>query len=173
MRGPSADHANNPYFKQAMLCISQHLMFNTTIRTRSESSSSYHSTEREPSIAVYLTQPIHSHTRKLNVVYSLCHLGLCISGDRLLDISAPMGNIAIKRYKKDGIVCPLNLRLGLFTTAAVDNIDVNPSSNQAMSSLHCTAASLHQHIEGDVTGHIREMTCSLPTEKKLKKLSSN
>ena len=173
MRGPSADHSNNPYFKQVMLSISQHLMFNTTIRTRSESSSSYHSTETEPPIAVYLAQRILSHTRKLNIVDSLCHLGLCISGDRLLDISASMGNRAIEQYKKDSIVCPLNLQLGLFATAAVDNIDVNPSSNQAMPSFHGTAASLHQHIEGDVTGHIREMTSILPTEKKLRKLPSN
>ena len=130
-------------------------MFNTTIRTRSESSSSYHSTEKEPPIAVYLAQFILSHTRKLNIVDRLCHLGLCISGDRSLDISASMGNRAIEQYKKDGVVCPLNLRLELFTTAAVDNIDVNPSSNQAMPSFPCTAASLHQHIEGDVTGHKR------------------
>ena len=113
LRGPSADHVNNPYFKQAMLSISQHLMFNTTIRSRSESSSSYHSTGREPSIAVYLAQLIHSHTRKLNIVDSLCHLGLCISGDRLLDISASMGNRTVQEGR-----CSFPLK---FTTWNVHN----------------------------------------------------
>ena len=43
------------------------------------------------------------------------------------------------------MVCPSKLRRGLFTTAAVDNIDHNTSSTSSQSSFHETAISLVQH----------------------------
>ena len=42
-------------------------------------------------------------------------------------------------------MCPSKLREGLFTTAAVDNIDHNPSSTTSSDSFHGTAISLVQH----------------------------
>ena len=42
-------------------------------------------------------------------------------------------------------MCPSKLRGELFTTAAVDNIDHNPSSTSSQSSFHGTAISLVQH----------------------------
>ena len=47
LRGPAGDHSNNPHFSQAMLTLGQLLIFNSTIRTRKDSSSSYHSQKRE------------------------------------------------------------------------------------------------------------------------------
>ena len=101
---------------------------------------------REPPLAVYLRQLLHSQTRKVDLIRKLSHLGLSISPDRLLDISAEMGNKAIEVFKKEGVVCPLNLRRYLFTTAATDNLEVNPSSATAMSAFHGTATSLNQHV---------------------------
>ena len=49
------------------------------------------------------------------------------------------------RYDKDGVVCPSKLRDGIFTIAAVDNIDHNPSSTSRHDSFHGTAISLVQH----------------------------
>ena len=40
------------------------------------------------------------------------------------------------------VVCPLQLRRGVFTTSAVDNIDHNPSSTSAQGSLHGTGISI-------------------------------
>ena len=42
-------------------------------------------------------------------------------------------------------MCPPNLREGLFTTAAIDNIDHNPSSTTTTDALHGTGISLFQH----------------------------
>lgn len=53
-------------------------------------------------------------------------------------------------------MCPLNLCLGLFTTAAVDNIDHNPSSTTAKDSFHGTGISLFQHSSADNPGTARE-----------------
>jgi len=43
------------------------------------------------------------------------------------------------------VVCPPQLHRGLFTTAAVDNIDYILSGNMTCDSLHGTAISLFQH----------------------------
>ena len=43
------------------------------------------------------------------------------------------------------MVCPPELKERLFTTAAVDNIDYNPSSTTASGSFHGTGISLFQH----------------------------
>ena len=70
---------------------------------------------------------------------------MCISYDRLLSISTNITNSVIDRYDRDGVVCPSKLRDGIFTTAAIDNIDHNPSSTSSHDSFHGTAVSLVQH----------------------------
>ena len=71
--GGSGD--GNPYFKQAVLSMSQLLYFNLTKRTRQDSKSAYHTKEREPPIVRYIGQFIHSHTRQDHIVEKLSHLG--------------------------------------------------------------------------------------------------
>ena len=146
---------DNPFFNQAMLTISQLLIHNTTIRTRKEQHSAYHTTKREPPISIYLAQLIHSKTRKLDLVETLSHLGITISPNRMLEISTSLGNTSISVYEKEGVVCPPNLKLNLFTTAAIDNLDINTTSATATSSFHGTAASLNQHVRNEQTGQER------------------
>ena len=82
-------------------------------------------------------------------------LGLSVSYDRVLAISTDLGNEVCRRYKDEGAVCPSNLRLDLFTTAAVDNIDHNPSSTTAHDSFHGTGISLFQHPTTEEPGTTR------------------
>ena len=126
------------------------LSFNTTIRTRKETLSEYHSKMREPPLPIYLAMLIHSsETRNLSLIKKASSLGLCISKDRLESLSVSMGNTAIEYYEKNGVLAPVSLRKGLFCTAAVDNIDVSPKSSTATTSVRGTAASIHQHIVND------------------------
>ena len=82
-------------------------------------------------------------------------MGLSVSYDRVLAISTDLGNEVCRRYYEEGAVCPSNLRIGLFTTAAVDNIDHNPSSTTAKDSFHGTGLSLFQHPTVDIPGTLR------------------
>jgi hypothetical protein len=50
-----------------------------------------------------------------------------------------------RRSEVENVVYPNNLTINIFTTAAVDNIDHNPSSTTARGSFHGTGISLHQH----------------------------
>ena len=74
-------------------------------------------------------------------------------------------------FENEGIVCPANLRKGLFTVGALDNIDHNPSSTTAHSSFHGTAMSAFQFPTACNLGTSREPIvinpvssgkCSLP-----------
>jgi hypothetical protein len=56
----------------------------------------------------------------------------------------------------------MKLRFGLFTTAAVDNLDHNPSSTTAKDSFHGTAISLFQHTTESSTGAQRICTDTEP-----------
>ena len=49
------------------------------------------------------------------------------------------------RFELERVVCPPKLRENIFTTAAVDNIDQNPSLTTAHDSFHGTEISLVQH----------------------------
>lgn len=55
-----------------------------------------------------------------------------------------MANRVCSIYEEQGVVCPTQLRGGLFTVGSVDNIDHNPSSTTARDSFHGTAISLVQ-----------------------------
>ena len=54
--------------------------------------------------------------------------GLSIPYKRVLDISAQLGDAVVSRYNEEGVVCPPELRTGVFCTSAMDNIDHNPTS---------------------------------------------
>ena len=70
----------------------------------------------------------------------------------MLEISAQLGDAAVSRYQEEGVVCPPVLRKGLFTTAAMDNIDHNPTSTTATTSFHGTSISLFQYPTADNKG---------------------
>ena len=111
-----------------------------------------HSHNRETPLPVYLGTLIHTKTRKRDLVDTLYHLGLSISYDRVLSISTDLETNICRFFQKEGTVCPLKLKSGLFTTGAVDNIDHNPSSTSAKDSFHGTSISLFQHPHDNMHG---------------------
>ena len=69
--------------------------------------------------------------------------GLSLTPELLLDILTTMGNKAIAEFEKEVIVYALNLRHGLFKTAATDNLEVNSSSATSRYAFHGTATFLN------------------------------
>ena len=80
------------------------------------------------------------------------NLGISVSYDRVLSISTQLGSEVCHRYHEHKAVCPPNLCLDLFTTAAVDNIDHIPSSTTAKDSFHSTGISSFQDSSADNPG---------------------
>ena len=64
-----------------------------------------------------------------------------------------------------------SLKVRLFTSSAIDNLDVDPSSNTATTSFHGTALSLFQHRGSEKYGNDKQSSISLTnTGKKLRTL---
>ena len=57
--------------------------------------------------------------------------GLDIQYDKVLEISTQLEEEANKKYVKDWLIYPSVLRRELFNTAALDNIDHNPTAPTA------------------------------------------
>ena len=148
LEGPSIKDQIQECSTQAALSIAQVLKFNSVKHTRSQvdiTTSTKHSIAQETPIPTYIGLVLHAHTRKRELVDRFFHLGLSISYDRVLRLSAEMGNSVSQRFHMEQVVCPPTLLGDIFTTAAVDNIDHNPSATTANDSLHGTAISLLQH----------------------------
>ena len=62
----------------------------------------------------------------------------------MLELEDQLAGSVSMHFEKQGIVCPPNLRKGLFTVGALDNLDHNPSSTTSQNSFHGTAVSVFQ-----------------------------
>ena len=113
----------------------------------------------------------HAETRKRTLVDKLYSLGLSISYDRVLELSTDLGNSVCSRFESEGVVCPPKLNKGVFTTAAMDNIDHNPSSTTAQGAFHGTGISLFQHPSDDAPGEARDVVSIDNQPSKRKRLS--
>ena len=93
------------------------------------------------------------------MITRLYQLGLSVSYDRVLEIEDCLATSVSERFEEDNCVCPANLRKGLFSVAALDNIDHNPSSTTASSSFHGTSISIFQFpTQGNPGDYRRPLT---------------
>ena len=65
-------------------------------------------------------------------------LGISIPYSRVMELSTCLGNKVLKHYQHNNVVWPSTFKTGVFMTAAVDNIDHNPSSKTAEESFRGT-----------------------------------
>ncbi|CAE1303156.1 unnamed protein product [Acanthosepion pharaonis] len=127
------------------LNIAQLLQFNCYSKRREGLTIQIHSKDRVTPFAVYVGLEVCAKTRKRELINKFHEHGLNISYDRVLEISGKLGETVIKQYVEEDVVFPPVLRKGLFTTAAVDNIDHNPTATTASTSFHGTSISMFQH----------------------------
>lgn len=135
--------------------ISQLLMFNSVKKAQVADSSSTvsHKHHYETPIPFYISMKIHAATRNRNLIDKFFSWGICGFYDCLLRLTSDISNGVCEQFTIDGIVCPPKLRSKLFTTAAVDNIDYNPSSATAKTSFYGTGISLIQHPSHEFMGY--------------------
>ena len=158
------------HLKQTALSIAQLIQFNFHIRPCRQSKNIHHNCTNETPLPMYVGLLVHSETRSRSLVDKLFELGLSVSYDRVLSVSTLLANSVCNRYIQDNVVCPLGLRKSLFTVAAVDNIDHNPSSTTAKESFHGTGISLFQYPSKDLPGIRRNITITELDDAASKKL---
>ena len=150
----SSTRSKHSHDTQASLTIAQLVYFNTKFNTSSVSLR--HSKAREPPLPVFVGLHTHTLVRSRKMVDTLYKLGISISYDRVLQIENSLATAVCDRFKKDNLVCPANLRNGLVTVGALDNIDYNPSATTAQGSFHGTSISVFQLPKSDCTGIVRD-----------------
>ena len=138
------------------IAMAQLLQYNCFAKYKVGSQVHRHSKDRETPFAVYIGMSVFAATRKKTLIDKLHENGLSISYDRVLQISAQLGEAVIAQYVEDGVVCPPVMRKQVFTTSAVDNIDHNPTATTAQTSFHGTSMSLFQHPCSENPGEERE-----------------
>ena len=119
---------------------------------------------------VYVGLMIYNKTRDLALIEKLSKLGLCISKYRVSQLSISMGNTVIEANERDDMVLPMSLKLGVFSTTSVDNIDFEMQSSLSTSSLHGTAASINQHSTEHNQGQPRKKIMLNQNVLKLRRL---
>ena len=146
--------------------IAQLLQFNCYSRYKEGAATHRHSKDRETPFPVYMGLSVYTKTRKRQLVEMLHEHGLSISYDRVLEISAQLGDATVNKYVEEGVVCPPVLRKGLFTTAVMDNIDHNPTATTATTSFHGTSISVFQHPSKKNGGQKRQQLLFGPASVK-------
>jgi hypothetical protein len=58
---------------------------------------------------------LYAKTRKRQLIDALFQHVICISYDRVLEISTQLGESVLSQFMEDGVVCPAILQKGLFT----------------------------------------------------------
>ena len=107
----------------------------------------------ESPLSIYLSLKLHADTRSKRLVELLHKFSIGLSYKKVLAIENGFAcAIANSARENDNTVCPSNLRTGLFTVAAIDNLDHNPSSNTASSSFHGTGISMYQFASDKMAG---------------------
>ena len=120
-----------------VLYVSQIAMFNMILLPNSM--------KVEPPLSVYVTLNLHSQTRSKKLIDFLHAYCICVSYKTVLAIEAGAAcSIAEQAGIDKGVVCPSNLCKNVFTVAALDNLDHNPTSRTAASSFHGTGISIFQ-----------------------------
>jgi len=164
LQGPSITAQNQLITTPATLTISQLLISNSVKHRRPVTDSTAADFRRnqaqETPLPLYVSLLLHATTRKRSLIDRLFHLGLCVSYDRVLAVTADLANGVCDQFHADHVVCPLKLRSKIFTVAAVDNIDHNPTATTAHGSFHGTGISLMQQPDEFSSGIQRSVLFS-------------
>ena len=70
---------------------------------------------------------VHAKTQKKGIVDKLYDLEISIPYSMVMELSTCLGNKVLQHYQHSNVVCPPFLKISVFITAAVDNIDHNPT----------------------------------------------
>ena len=101
--------------------------------------------DREPPLPVYVGLSVYGKDRDKSRIEELHDLGASISYNRVNEITSQLCRKVTVEATRRNVLCPPNLKHGIFPTAAIDNIDHNPSSTTSSGQgFHGTGISLFQ-----------------------------
>ena len=111
------------------------------------------SKNKKPLLPFLFDLMMHARTRKKKLVDRLAAEGVSISYDRVMNLRRSISNQVCIDYQANGLVCPVDLKNNVFTTAPIDTLDHNPNSATAESSFHGTTISVFQYADYQLSMH--------------------
>ena len=111
--------------------------------------------KRETPVLVYNSLNLYGTVRSKGIIDNFFHLGLCVSYDRVLELTKEFADSLVKGYNINGVFCPKTLETGVFTIIAKGNIDHNARSTTATQHYHGTSMTAMQFIAEDNRGEDR------------------
>ena len=109
-----------------------------------------HNKSQETPVMQYVGLKIYSLTRSRKLIDDLFRPGLCISYDRVLELTKILYERLRESYSKYGCFFPQIFRKGIFSVWLKDN--VNPKTNFARMSYHGTSSSIIQFVTDEDEG---------------------
>ena len=95
------------------------------------------SKSHETPVPTYIGLKLYATVRSKTLLDKFFHLGVCISYDRVLDISNSIAFYILQKYEQNQkVFVPNLLRLELLTIIAKDNIDFNTRSTKVSQHFH-------------------------------------
>ena len=143
-------------FSQQSLTISQLFQSNFKKHTKKKKTNIRKiSKKRETPIMIYNSLKLYGTVRSKSLIDNLFHLGVCISYDRVLEITKEYADNLVKGYNINQVFCPLTLKRNVFTIIAKDNIDHNARSTAATKHYHGTSMTAMQFLSNENRGEIK------------------
>jgi hypothetical protein len=125
--------------------ISQLIRFNMVKKHAEEVQKKRHAKMDETEFPLFVGLMLHSKTRNKGLITELAQHGVSVPYIRIQSFELALTKQLCATYKERGVVCPPSIQNGLFSTAAIDNIDHNPSSTTATDAFHGTSISIFQY----------------------------
>ena len=128
-----------------------------------------HSSSNQPPLPVAVGLMVSMRTSKKSLVNQLTHEDLSISYEPIKSIQRCINSQLCSKYFAEDMVCPPKLQVGLFTSAGIDNIDLDQSSATARTSFPGTSITIFQHTDHPVQNVAiqYDMNNSITTKRKL------
>ena len=134
----------NKGFSQEALTISQLAMYNFRNKQMSINRRRRHLKSLETPLPTFISLKIYATVRSRALIDSLFSLGVCLSYNRVLEITKDIGLKELQKYEINGCFIPDNVKLHTHTTIAKDNIDLNSQSTIIKSHFHGISMSVLQ-----------------------------
>ena len=112
LEGPNIKDQIGECATPASLSIAQMMKYNCVKHRRKQADTSpsvRHSSALETPLSIYIGLMLHAQTRKRELVDKLFNLGLSISYDRVLRLSAEMGNRVCQRFHVEQVCLSTNV----------------------------------------------------------------
>ena len=116
---------------------------------------------RETPAALYVAIKIYSTVRSKGLIDHFFNIGLCVSYDRVLEISRGLSDTLLRRYNECKVFTPTPLKKNIFTIIAKDNIDHNATSSTAVKHYHGTSMTVIQFVSDTQPGDEQQFPPSL------------